>query len=567
MAAFPLLSDEQVIGAFNVYADEAGFFDADELRLLDELAQDISLGLDLHRRERQRLASEQALRESEERFRQLAENIREVFWMTDPTKQRMLYISPAYESIWGRSCESLYREPRTWIEAIHPEDRPRVLAAIEARQERGDYDETYRIVRPDGTVRWIHDRAYPLNNAEGVVYRIVGTAEDITAQRQLEEQYRQAQKMEAIGQLAGGVAHDFNNLLTAISGYADLLREEWPEDHAGREDLQEIVNAADRAATLTRQLLAFSRRQVILPQLLDLNDSVTSLAKMLQRILGEDVHMRLDLHSRPLMTRADPGMVDQLLMNLVVNARDAMPGGGQLTIETAETEVAEPAGRAAGEAAPGRYVVLRVTDTGTGIAPEHLPHILEPFFTTKAPGKGTGLGLATVYGIVQQHGGSLRVDSQPGQGATFEILLPAAGAAEAAPRRDTPRSHPVMGAETVLVVEDDAAVRGLMMALLTRHGYRALEAATGGEALALWEKQSDPVHLLMTDIIMPGGMDGRELARQLRERCPDLKVLFTSGYSASIAGRELTLPSGQHFIQKPSTPRRLLEAVRRCLES
>jgi PAS domain S-box-containing protein len=281
-----------------------------------------------------RKAVENALHETKERFRELAENIEEVFWMTDQSKNEILYISPAFEKIWGRTCASLYSAPREWLDAIHPEDRERIILAAETKQANGTYDETYRILRPDGSERWIRDRAFPIHDDAGRIRRIVGTATDISETRQLEHQFRQSQKMEAIGQLAGGVAHDFNNILAAMMMQADLasFTEGLPAE--ARELLEEIKESAGRAANLTRQLLAFSRRQVIQARDIDLNDVVTSLAKMLQRTLGEDVHLQLNLHPRPVVTRADPGMLDQVLLNLVVNARDAMPSGGSLFIET-----------------------------------------------------------------------------------------------------------------------------------------------------------------------------------------------------------------------------------------
>jgi CheY-like chemotaxis protein len=333
-----------------------------------------------------------------------------------------------------------------------------------------------------------------------------------------------------------------------------------------QDGLREIRVAAEHAANLTRQLLAFSRRQVMQPRPLDLNEIVTSLTKMLQRILGEDVRLQLNLHPRALLTRADAGMLDQVLLNLVVNARDAMPGGGRLFIETGETTFTEEEANAIPDTSPGRHVCLRVTDTGTGIAPENLSRIFEPFFTTKEPGKGTGLGLATVFGIVKQHRGSLTVESEVGKGTTFRIFLPASGVAGRLPDEAAMKPKPRGGTETILLVEDDAAVRMLTRAVLERQGYQVLEAAHGVEALKIWEQHQGIIQLLFTDIVMPRGISGRELAIRLQARNPKLRVIFTSGYSADIAGRELSLQEGQNFIQKPASPQQLLETVRRCLD-
>jgi PAS domain S-box-containing protein len=567
MASLPLKVAGAVTGTFNLYAAEPNFFDDEELRLLDELASDIGFALEVHALEAERRRAEQSLRASEERFRELAENVDEIFWITTPEKNQMHYVSPAYETVWGRTCASLYADPRTWLEAVHAEDRERVLKAATQKQTLGTYHEEYRIVRPDGEQRWILDRAFPVRDARGTVTRIVGVARDITARRQLEAQFRQSQKMEGIGLLAGGVAHDFNNILAAIMMQASLARLEPALPAATRDILDEILGATERAANLTRQLLAFSRRQVMQPRQLNLNEIVTSLTKMLQRVLGEHVRLQLSLHPRLLLTRADAGMLDQILLNLIINARDAMPGGGTVAIETGDRTFGEPDRAVYPDVTPGRHVFLRVTDTGTGIAPENLSRVFEPFFTTKEPGQGTGLGLATVFGIVKQHGGLITLESERGRGSTFTIFLPAdeapaelAGAETAAP--PLPR-----GTETILVVEDEEHVRTMNRAVLEHAGYRVLDAAHGPAALELWAQADPKIDLLLTDIVMPEGLDGRELAARLQAIKPALKVIFTSGYSADIAGRELVLQSGQRFLQKPYTPTTLLEVVRQSLDT
>jgi PAS domain S-box-containing protein len=567
MASLPLKHGDEVIGTFNLYSGEPNFFTTEELRLLDELAIDIAFALESYKSDKARRDAEQALRESEERFRQLAENIQEVFWMKDPARNELIYVSPGYERIWGRTCASIFATPHDWPDAIHPDDRARVLLFASGKQRRGDYDETYRIERPDGMVRWIHDRAFPVRGPGGEIIRIVGTTEDITAQRRMEEQFRQAQKMEAIGRLAGGVAHDFNNLLVVIGGYGSLLLEAGQSAEESREAVREIVKASERAAGLTRQLLAFSRRQVIQAGWIDLNEVVRSVATMLARILGEDVRLQLNLCSHPLMTYADAGMLDQVLINLAVNARDAMPRGGLLTIETTEQHFTEAQATAMHGGRPGQHVSLRVSDTGSGISPENLPHLFEPFFTTKEPGKGTGLGLATVFGIVTQHDGFLHVESKVNEGTTVQIWL-ASGPADA--RLDAVEAPPPSlqrGTETILIVEDEASVRLLTRTVLEQQGYRIFEAATGREALLVWDQHADEVALLLTDIVMPEGMSGFDLANRLRERNPKLRILFTSGYSSDIAGRSISLQPGQGFLQKPCSPRQLLESIRHSLDS
>ena len=514
-----------------------------------------------------RKRAQDVLRESEERFRQVVETIEEVFWMTDVGKQQVLYVSPAYEKIWGRSCDSLYREPRGWIDSVHPEDRPRILYAMLEKQTKGEYDEEYRIIRPDGSVRWIHERAVPIRQDDGTVYRVAGVAEDVSHRRQLEEQLRQAQKMEALGQLAGGVAHDFNNLLAAIMMRSDLIATDKELPSETREGLHDIIAVAERAAVLTRQLLLFSRRQVMQSRQLNLNESVTGFAKMLQRIMGEDVSLQLHVKAKPLLVRADAGMLDQVLLNLSVNARDAMPKGGRLVIETSEQTLNEEDAGLELETLPGPYARLSISDTGEGIPPEVMPHIFEPFFTTKQPGKGTGLGLATVFGIVKQHRGALTVQSEVGRGTTVHVFLPI----DATPA-DTPAKHltkPKLpgGTESILLVEDESQVRLLTRLILERQGYTVIEACNGPQALQLWEQNHDSIRLLITDLVMPGGIDGRELCARLQAAQPALKVLFTSGYSAEIGGRDWRLAPGQQYLQKPANSEQLLETVRHTLDS
>ncbi len=519
-------------------------------------------------REGRRLA-EESLKESEARFRQLAENIDEVFWLTDVTKNVMLYINPAYEKIWGRTCGSLYRNPQNWLEAIHPEDRERIREAAETRQVKGAYDETYRIVRPDGSIRWIHDRAFPIREESGAVCRVVGTAEDITDRRSLEERYRQAQKMEGIGQLAGGVAHDFNNLLTVMRGntelalmYADRL------DPEVRDHLKQVVDATQRAANLTRQLLTFSRKQVLQPRTLNLNEIVANLVKMLNRLIGEDIHLQCNYDTQHASVHVDPGMIEQVLMNLVVNARDAMPGGGKLVIGTDVVSLSEETVRLHPEARPGEFACLSVSDTGTGIAPEHIARIFEPFFTTKEPGKGTGLGLATVYGIVKQHLGWIEVSSRPGTGSMFKVFLPMAEVATAASAENGTSAPSRGGTETILLVEDDPPVRLLTRRTLEAYGYHILEASSGPEAMEVWQKRAGEIKLLLTDNVMPGGLAGRGLAEMLRKDRPGLRVIFMSGYSADQPGlaAQLTAENGAIFLQKPYRSSELVETVRRCLD-
>jgi PAS domain S-box-containing protein len=545
MVSLALTMGGRRIGTFNLYAGERDFFDAEELRLLDELAADLAYALENLERDRRR-------QEAEARARRLA-----AFPELNPNPVlefsgdgRLDYQNPA--------AEKLARELGAGsLEQLLPPDTAAIVRDCLATGQPRLRIET----RHDHhTLSWSF---YPMAEL-GVVHVYAG---DITERVLLEEQLRHAQKMEAIGRLAGGVAHDFNNILTAVLLQTEMLQVAPGLPETVRKGLGQIRASAERAANLTRQLLLFSRRQVLQPRDLDLNRVVGSLAEMIGRLIGEDVHLMLRLHPEPLPTRADAGMLDQVLMNLVVNARDAMPSGGSLLIETYARELTAAEAATLPDAAPGPYVGLRVRDTGCGISPEILPHIFEPFFTTKEPGKGTGLGLATVYSIVRQHDGFLQVASEPGRGATFEVCLPARARAgnHAAPG---PASAPPRGrAETILLVEDEPAVRALMRQTLERHDYRVLEATHGREALRLWEEHRAAVDLLLTDVVMPEGLGGRELAQRLRASKPGLKVVFISGYSAESGGLGPGLRPGEGaFIQKPCPPERLLEIVRHSLD-
>ncbi len=400
---------------------------------------------------------------------------------------------------------------------------------------------------------------------EGRPLLMLSLFRDVTAQRRLEEQLRQSQKMEAIGQLAGGVAHDFNNILTVIHGHASLLLSSGL-DESGARSAQQITQAAERAAGLTRQLLTFSRRQLIQPKRWDMNKIVGNMTDMLGRILGEDVTLQLNYSHSPAIVEADAGMVEQVLLNLAVNARDAMPRGGQLSVRIAIVDVNESHVQRQPEARIGRFACVSNTDTGCGIPPENLSRIFEPFFTTKEVGRGTGLGLATVYGIIKQHQGWVEVESAPGKGSTFRVFLPFVGAAEVAAERPTTSFSVRGGNETILLVEDEKPVRELVARILEKHGYMVLQAANGAEAVDLWHANKDHVQLLLTDLIMPGAVNGRELAETLWTDRPDLKVIFSSGYSADVVGKDFKLESEVNFLQKPYHPQTLAVTVRRCLD-
>ncbi len=421
-----------------------------------------------------------------------------------------------------------------------------------------------RLRTPSGLVRETRVSLSPLA-LDGQTHVLL-LVQDVSERALLERQLRQAQKMEAVGQLAAGVAHDFNNILTIIQGHAGLLRRTVSTEGPSTKSLQEIANASDRAATLIRQLLMFSRKQVMQFRYLDLNDVLRSALEMLGIIIGE--HRQIEfLPQQPLPTmRADRNMVDQIIMNLAVNARDAMPNGGKISISTSVEFVHRPSTPMDPEPRQGDYICLTFRDTGVGMDAQTLGRIFEPFFTTKAVGKGTGLGLSTVFGIVRQHQGWLEVESQPDQGTTFRIYFPASRQPPEtiAPALD---SAPCGGSETVLVVEDEDVLRELVLEVLTLQGYTVLEASSGPRAIQVWEQAHGSIDLLLTDMVMPGGMTGRQLAERLRTKSPSLKVIFTSGYSPGMAGKDASLLECPNFLPKPYSSARLAHFVRECLDA
>jgi PAS domain S-box-containing protein len=519
-----------------------------------------------------RKRAEAALRESEERFRALIENAVDLVSIIDGAGV-FRYVSPAHERTLGYAPEALLGT--TAIDAVHPEDLEAVAAAFQrlAGQPGAEERVEFRFRHRDG--RWRTLAGVGRNFLHHPAVRgVVVNASDVTERSELEAQLRQAQKMEAVGQLAGGVAHDFNNLLTVIKMHAQLAREELVAGQQLYVDVEEIRKAADRAAALTQQLLAFSRKQLLQPRVLDLNAVVAGLEPMLRRLIGVDIRVETRLAPDVGRVVADPGQLEQVLMNLAVNARDAMADGGAITIETANAVLGEQDRERQSGAAPGAYVMLAVSDTGCGMSPEVQARIFEPFYTTKAPGKGTGLGLSTVYGIVAQSGGHISVDSAPGRGTTFRVLLPRDG--DPVPGRVTfdRAAIPAGGGETVLLVEDDAAVRSAVRRMLTRNGYRVLTAQNGEEALSIWhahqaggpDASAPPIELVLTDAMMPV-LGGRALAERLRAERPDAKVILMTGYTPDAAGAQAALAVGEvsAFLQKPISQETLLRRLNEVL--
>ncbi|MFH1498267.1 MAG: response regulator [Verrucomicrobiota bacterium] len=514
----------------------------------------------------ERRRTEEALRASEERFRQIAENIHEVFWMTDPERHTMLYISPAYEQVWGRPCASILARPSDWMKAVHPDDRQRVAAAA-GRQTRGDYNEVYRIVRPDGTIRWVRDRAYPIRNESGEVYRLVGTAEDITEQRQLEGQLLQAQKMEAIGTLAGGIAHDFNNILAAIMGYTELLQMQLGDNAEVRSYLAALQQAGTRATALVRQILAFSRRGDHERRSVSLERIIKEPLALLRATIPSTIAFDVRLESGLPPVLADATQVHQVLMNLGTNAAHAMRDqSGTLTVGLSQVEVTAAQARGSTNLRPGRYELLIVGDTGSGMSRDTIKRIFEPFFTTKDPGEGTGLGLSVVHGIMQAHEGDIQVDSTPGQGTVFRLYFPLDQNAENAVEAPDESGQPLRGeGERVLLVDDEEPIVHVGRLMLHELGYDA--EATCDAEVALERVRANPGEfaLVITDLTMPG-MTGVDLVRGLASIRPDLPVIITTGYNATLTDEKIRALGVSSLVLKPFTLLEISRAVRRALD-
>ncbi|MDB6023513.1 MAG: multi-sensor hybrid histidine kinase, partial [Pedosphaera sp.] len=514
----------------------------------------------------ERKHAEEALKSSEIRFHSVWENSVDGMRLTDENGI-IVAVNDAFCRLVGMKREELEEQPFTIMYADEAEMDEKMAhyrqrfreQTIERHIQRKMTFRNGRTVELEGSNSFVESR--------GQKTLVLGLFRDVTEHKRLEEQLRHSQKMEAIGQLAGGVAHDFNNILTVIQGHASLLRSSTSQAGPLAGSADQICQAAERASSLTRQLLTFSRRQMMQPKQLDLNQIVSNMTKLLGRILGEDIAQQFHYSPNLPLIHADAGMIEQILLNLVVNSRDAMPSGGQLTIKIStvslnrETMPKHPEGR------EGDFVCLSVTDTGSGIDAATLPHIFEPFFTTKTVGKGTGLGLATVYGIIKQHQGWAEVESQPGKGTTFHVFLPALKGPSAAKAGEATIEEPARGGtETILVVEDEPPVRELVCKILQGCGYRVLQANNGIEALAVWREHQTQIDLLLTDIVMPDGMTGRDLAEKVRAEKPGLKAIFTSGYSADIVGKDFIIHEGVNYLQKPYVPQKLMRVVRNCLD-
>ena len=519
-----------------------------------------------------RKRAEAAMRASEERYRLISENTADVIWLLDVDSRRYTFVSPSVRQLLGYSPEEIVGQDIAV--ALTPESREYAISRLtEVLARFADGDESVRTqvhqidqLRKDGSIVRTEVAITLLQNQEGRVREILGVTRDVTERLQVEARLLQAQKLESVGRLAGGVAHDFNNLLTVINGYCDMLISDLPPGDELHETVTEIRTAGERAAALSGQLLVLSRKQVVQAREVNLNDIIREVEKMLGRVIGEDIRLESVLSPSLGPVLADPGHMHQILMNLAVNARDAMPNGGTLLIETTNLDLEEGFIGPYAEVQAGRYVQLSVTDTGVGMTQEVLSHLFEPFFTTKKAGEGTGLGLATVYGIVKQCGGSIWVYSQPGQGTNFRIYLPRIEPSAVAKNDPAPVDSTVRGTETILVVEDQDQLRKMTVRVLQGHGYNVLEAADPDAALIHSKSHDGTIHLLLTDVVMPG-MTGPELADRIKPFRPAIEVVFMSGYSERALLDRRVMESAGAYLAKPFSPKSLAVKVREVLDS
>jgi two-component system, cell cycle sensor histidine kinase and response regulator CckA len=508
-----------------------------------------------------RRATERSLRESEQRYRRIIETTSQGVWMLDAAA-RTTFVNARMANLLGCTVDEACGAP---LQQFIPQpSRTAVVAQLQQSDPNLQLEATLQ--RPDGTRSSVLLATTPVLDAGGEPEGTLVMVTDVTARKQLEEQLRQAQKMEAIGSLAGGVAHDFNNLLSVILSCSTLILDGLPANDPIRIDLEEVRKAGERAADLTRQMLAFSRRQVFELKILDLNQLLEGMGALLRRLLPEHIELALRAGFDLGRVRADRGQMEQVVMNLVVNARDAMPSGGRIVLTTGSAVIDDDSQASPLGTSPGRYVTLAVTDNGVGMDAATKARIFEPFFTTKEQGKGTGLGLATAFGIIRQSGGQISVESEPGVGTTFKIHLPEAKGAPDSLETSEPQSPPAACVETILLVEDEEAVRNVAHAILRRQGYTVLDAQNGGEALLVCEKYPAPIELLVTDVIMPH-MTGRELTVRLAPLRPDMKVLYVSGYTEDSVIHDGVLEPGIAFLQKPITPVTFLRKVREVLDA
>jgi two-component system, cell cycle sensor histidine kinase and response regulator CckA len=556
--------DGTILGTFAVYYREPRSPDAQHLQVITHATHLAGIAIEHDR-------AKIELRAAEDRYRTLVERLPAITYIAElGAAGPWHYVSPQIESMLGFSPAEWLSDPMSWMNCIHKDDREIAMAAETRFQQTHElFQAEYRMFARDGRVLWFRDEAVMLHQAEGRLLLMQGVLYDMTEHKRLEDQLRHSQKMEAVGQLAGGVAHDFNNLLMLIQAHNERLRSRIAPGQPAYQDSLDIEAAVNRAASSIQQLLAFGRKQVLQTKILDLNPTVTEVAKMLGRLITNQIELRVLLAPELGLVKADPGQIEQIILNLAVNARDAMPQGGQLLVETRNVVVNEEYARNRDGVPRGKYVMLSLSDTGIGMDGETQAHMFEPFFTTKEPGKGTGLGLATVYGVVKQMEGAIWVRSEPGNGTTFEIYLPYI---EAAAEKEVPGSATRAalaaapeGTETVLLVEDQEGIRDLVCEFLRRKGYTVLRAVDGDDALRIAEKYTGQIHMLVTDMVMPN-IGGQELARRLTPLRPQMKVLFMSGYPEHASQGEETVDDSVPVLLKPFLLDTLARKVRSVLD-
>ncbi|MBI2825027.1 MAG: response regulator [Planctomycetia bacterium] len=562
-AGYPLVCEDRLVGVIALFARQA--LSDVTIHALDAVSDGIAMGI-----ERCRVADE--LRASRERFELAVRGSTDGLWDWNILTGDA-YMSPRLAQMLGYADGELEKRFSAWVTRLHPDDREGVLAMVQRHlTERRPFVVDHRLQTKCGEYRWFCARGQALWNDRGEAYRMAGSLTDITERVQMEsvlsdknKQLRHSQKLEAVGALAGGIAHEFNNLLQAICGYTRLAMEALPVDTQPRQDLRQVQKAADRATALTRQLLGFSRHQVLEPTVLDPSQVVGDLAKLLRSVIGEDIEVEVSLAEDVGTLHADPGLLQQMLLNLCINARDAMPSGGRLALTTKQVALGEAYGALHPPIEPGLYVEFSIADTGCGMSAEVKERIFEPFFTTKDVGRGTGLGLSMVYGTVQQHGGAIDVQSEPGGGTTFRIYLPVAGGVEAPTDQHLPAGSDG-GSETILLAEDDPLVRQLAQRVLTQAGYSLLVAADGTEAIALLETHADDIALALLDAVMPNGT-GREVHDRIKREKPEMPVVICTGYDPDAGQLEFLKKSGLRLIQKPFDAEVLLRIVRESLDA
>ena len=559
----PITSADGILGVVVLYLKEGHTRDEREENFLNATAS-VLAGII------QRKRTEEALKKSEQRYKHLIESVTNYIYTVEIEKGKIVSTKhgPSCVAMTGYSSEEYEADPYLWYQMIHEGDREAVIKQANKALSGEDVPSLeHRIIHKDGTIRWVRNTPVPRYDQEGHLIAYDGLITDITEQKRLEDQLRQSQKMEVVGQLAGGIAHDFNNILTAILGYGNIALMKMDKDEPLRTYVDSMLTSAERAASLTQNLLIFSRKQVSNPNHVELNEIIKKSGKFLLRVIGEDVELKTKLIDEELTVMADSGQIEQVLMNLATNARDAMPKGGPLTIETKSIKIDEEFIKAHGYGEERMYAVVSVTDTGVGMDEKTREKIFEPFFTTKETGKGTGLGLAMVYGIIKQHNGYINCYSELGKGTSFKIYLPLF---ESMPVSKTVTEGaavalPTGGTETILVAEDEDSVRRLMKEVLEEDGYRVIEAADGEEAVSKFIENKDRIDLLLLDIIMPK-MNGREAYERIKKIKPDIKLLMASGYPVDFISQKGIIEEGLNFIVKPMSPTKLLKKVREVLD-